>query len=104
MTPALAILGLGGLDLQPALLRDLRLRAWVCGRRTYGGDSFWGDIRAEFLKEMLDGANHAGRAARDDRRWWTRPAYWVLRSACWAQYEAMRRLRADQVRRNCRPC
>jgi hypothetical protein len=45
---------------------------------------------------MLDGANYAAQAARDDGRWWARPA-------CWADYEAMRRLMAGQVRRNCRP-
>lgn len=58
---------------------DLRHRAWVRGRPEYGGDSFRGDARAEFLKEMLDGANYADQAARDGRRWWTRPATWVLR-------------------------
>ncbi|MGD0579117.1 MAG: hypothetical protein ABSC08_09335 [Bryobacteraceae bacterium] len=36
---------------------DLRHRAWVRGRLTYGGDSFRGDARAEYLEEMLDGAN-----------------------------------------------
>ncbi|MGD0577879.1 MAG: hypothetical protein ABSC08_03015 [Bryobacteraceae bacterium] len=64
---------------------DMRHRAWVPGRRRYGGDSFRGDARAEFLEEMLDGANYADQAAHDERRWWTRPAYWVLRLACWAQ-------------------
>ena len=77
-------------------------QAWVRGRRRYGGESLRGDARAEFLEEMLDGANYADQAARDDRRWWTTSAYWLLRLACWAQNEAMRRLMAGQVRRNCR--
>ena len=41
---------------------DMRHRAWVPGRRRYGGDSFRGDARAEFLEEMLDGAIRAHRA------------------------------------------
>lgn len=60
---------------------DLRHRVWVGGRRRYGGESFRGDTWAEFPEEMLDGADYADQAVRDDRRWWIGPA-------CWAQYEA----------------
>ena len=41
-------------------------QAWVRGRRRYGGESLRGDARAEFLEEMLDGANYADQAAREE--------------------------------------